>query len=195
MYNAAVGNYNHSLGALGARLNLRYVPQNTTFYPSLTANATAIRLPLVKLNDVVVNMRFTQINATIGVNSYKQLNNAQVHYGIGVGVSYLKGNGVELTGKTENRVPVAPPPYIDALMPAVTLTAEYTFPISKEKPLFAGIGGNLQYIHFFDNGRKYTSTIEDPQLGSIPVHANLQGEMVNPGIYLLVYYSFNSRGY
>lgn len=196
MYNAAVGNYNHSLGAFGAHFNIRYIPQNTTFYPSLAINTTTVRLPLVKLNDVVVNMRFVQINATIGVNGCKQLNNnAQVHYGIGVGISYLNGTGVELTGETGNRTPVAPPPYLDALMPAISLTGEYTIPISKEKPLYAGMGGNIQYIHFFDNGRKYSSTIEDPQLGAIPVHANLQGEMINPGIYLLVYYYFTRPGY
>lgn len=196
MYNSAVGNYNHSLGAFGARLNLRYIPQNTTFYPSLALNATTIRLPLVKLYDVVVNMRFLQINALIGVNRHKQLGKAQLHYGLGLGVSYLNGKGIELSGKAENRAPVAPPPYINALMPAVNLNAEYTFPISGDVPLSAGLGANLQYIYFFDNGRKYSSTIVDPQLGAIPVHANLQGQMFNPGFYILIYYKLsNDRGY
>jgi hypothetical protein len=192
MYNHAVGSYNHSLGAFGARLNLRYIPQNSTFYPSFFINTTTIRLPLVKLTDVVVNMRFAQINAGVGVNVCKQLNNAQLHYGMSVGVSYLNGRAIELSGKTENRVPDAPPPYINALMPAINLTAEYTVPISREKPLFVGLGANLQYIYFLDNGRKYNATIIDDQLGAIPLQTNLQGQMLNPGIYLVVYYTFKS---
>lgn len=190
MYNKAVGSYNHSLGAFGARFNLKYIPQNTTFYPSLSVNATSIRLPLVKVADVVVNMQFLQLNANLAVNAYKQLGNNTLSYGLGVGISWMDGRAIELTGGTKDRTVFAPPPYITTWMPAVSGNVEYIFPISSEKPISAGIGGKIHYIYFFDNGIKYNSTILDSYQGAIPVKANLQGHMVNPGIYLVVYYTF-----
>lgn len=196
LYNSNVGSYNHSLGAFGPRLSFSYIPQNTLFYPSFTLNSTSLLLPLVKAGDVVVNMQFLQVNATLWANIKKQLSKNELHYGIGIGASYFHGRHTDLDGAIDNVTGFTDsPPYIDTWMPSFNGRAEYIFPMSSEQPLYVGIGCKLQYIYFFDNDIKYNITITDQYKGAYLLQPELLGHLVNPGFYLSVYYRFGNTKY
>ena len=77
-------------------------------------------------------------------------------------------------------------------MPAVTPRIEYIFPMSQEKPLFVGIGGQLQYIYFFDDGATYNVQVTDKQYQALKLNATLKGHLVNPGVQIAVYYRFGN---
>jgi hypothetical protein len=195
MFNANVGSYNHALGAFGPRLSFGYFPQNTTFYPSISVNTAAIELPLAKLNNgIVVNIRFFQASASVWANSRKSLNKSELHYGLGIGATYLSSRDVVLSGPAENVTFTTLNSSEKATVtPNVNLMMEYCFPISKEKPLWLGLAGKLQYMYFFDNTVQYSVTIGDNYQGNIPVSAPLQGHLLNPGALLSLYYRFGQR--
>jgi hypothetical protein len=194
LYNKNVGNYNHSLAAFGPRLSFKYVPQNSTFFPSFSFNSTGMLLPLEKVNDLVVNMYFTQLNAVLWANLKNEINEkAQLYYGLGIGASYFSGKRTELAGNDDLVTSFTnTEPYIKAWAPSFNLQLEYIFPISSEKPLYAGIGGKVQYVHFFDNDIKYNMTITSQNQGAIQLEPELLGNMLNPGVYLIVYYQFRT---
>ncbi len=197
MYNKAVGDYNHSLGAFGPVISAKYYPRNMTFYPSFAAHLTQVRLPLVKESGTVVGVIFTQFNFVVGANIRKTFqNNRELHYGLGIGVSYFQDKGLEIAGTNQGNiasVSSAASAPITRWVPAATPRIEYIFPISQEKPLFVGIGGQVQYIYFFDDGSTYDVQVVTRQYQQLKLKASLRGHMVNPGAQLSVYYRFSDR--
>ena len=195
MFNANVGSFNHALGAFGPRISLSYFPQNSTFYPSISVNTASIELPLAKLNNgLVVNLRFFQAAATIWANSRKTFNKGELHYGLGIGASYLSSRDVVLTGPSENVTATMLNSSEKATVtPPFNLMTEYCFPISTEKPLWLGLAAKLQYMYFFDNTVQYSVEIKDNHFGPLPtVSAPLQGHLLNPGGLLSLYYRFGA---
>lgn len=202
LYNKNVGSYNHSLGAVGPRLSLKYIPQNATFYPAVAVNMTAVTLPLIKTGDIVVNMRFFTLNASVSANHQKvYYNNRELHYGLGIGVCYLNGVGVEVRGagndiSTNSFVSInEDSTYITSWLPSFHAGIEYVFPISSKKPLFAGIGGKIQYIYVFDNEKKYHISLVDNKYQYYQLEPNLVGHLIIPGIYITIYYKFGRKDY
>lgn len=194
MYNEAVGDYNHSLGAFGPVVSARYYPRNMTFYPSVSSHYTQVRLPLVKESGTVVGAILSQFSFTVGANIRKTFqNNRELHYGLGIGISYFLGKGLEIAGTNQGNimsVNYATSTQIKRWVPAVMPRIEYVFPISQEKPLFAGIAGQVQYIYFFDDGSAYDVQVVTQQYQQLKLNASLRGHMVNPGVQLSVYYRF-----
>jgi hypothetical protein len=202
LYNKNVGSYNHSLGAIGPQLSLKYIPQYTVFYPALSIHMTAVTLPLIKTGDIVVNMRFFMANAVISANHQKVYDNKrELHYGLGIGVSYMNGVSVETRGTGNNMTSTSfvsvteDSTYITTWLPSVQAGIEYVFPVSSKKPLFAGIGGKIQYSYVFDNQKKYHVTIVDNKYQVYQLEPNLYGHLVTPGIYLALYYKFGRKDY
>jgi hypothetical protein len=197
MFNPNVGSYHHSLGAIGPRLNFKYYPRNASFYPSVHVNGTGIKLPVVKDGTTIVNMLFRQVNLVVGANLRKVFENKrELHYGLGIGVSFLDAYGLELNEKSASGAMsfgVDSGYAITRIAPAVTPSIEYLFPISQEKPLFVGIGGQLQYIYFFDDGNSSTVQVVDAQGQYLKLKAALRGHMVNPGLQLSVYWRFGNN--
>jgi hypothetical protein len=197
MYNNEVGDYNHSLGAFGPQLTACYYPKYITFYPSLTVHYTQIHLPLVKEAGTVVGVVFNQLNVVAGANVRKLFDNKrELHYGLGIGVSYLDDVGLEISGSDQGNilsVNAAASAPIKRWVPAVMPRIEYVFPMSQEKPLFVGIGGQIQYIYFFDDGATYDVQVVDKQYQSLKLNATLKGHLVNPGVQLSVYYRFGNN--
>lgn len=197
LYNKDVGSYNHSLGAVGPRLSFSYMPPNNVFYPSLTVHATGIQLPVTKINDLVVNMLFRQINVTLSARVKKQLQKGELNYGFGITGSHFDGYDVKLSGKSAINTRIqTDSSYLQTWMPGLNAGLEYIFPISTQKPLYLGIGGQLQYIYFYETGEKSNVLIGDPQSGNpLKVTTSLNGHMVNPGITLTLYYRFGNTDY
>jgi hypothetical protein len=199
MYNDMVGDYHHTLGSLGPRVSINYVPNTTSFYPSLSVNVASAILPLLKVDNTVISMRFIQANITLSAKARKQLNNnREIRYGIGLGASYLQersvitsGNNNDLSVSTVSRDSGA----INSWSPAINVEMEYVIPISTTKPWFAGLGFNLQYIHFFDHGAKYNIAIFDSQYNWRKYEANLKGEVFTPGFYISFYYKLGQKAY
>lgn len=199
MYNKAVGDYNHSLGSFGPSLTARYYPRNMTFYPSLLVHYTQVRLPLVKEAGTVVGVIFNQLNVVVGANVRKVFDNKrELHYSMGIGISYFDDAGLEISGSDQGNimsVNAAASAPITRWVPAVTPRIEYVFPMSQEKPLFVGIGGQIQYAYFFDDGAKYDVQVVDKQYQSKKLTATLMGHLVNPGVQLSIYYRFGNADY
>ncbi len=198
LYNKNVGTYNHSLGSIGPMAVAKYYPANTTFYPSLLLHVTNIRLPLAKQNGTVVGMIFQQLNFVVGANIRKvNSNRHELHYGLGIGASYLDAQGIEIEGSDQGNVQsvsVDASNHITRWVPAIVPRIEYIFPISADKPLYAGISGQVQYIYFFDDGSAYTVQVVDNQYRPIRLNAALLGHMVNPAVQVSVYYRFGQSG-
>lgn len=202
LYNKNVGSYNHSLGAWGPRLSIKYIPQNTAFYPSLTLNVTTLTIPLIKSNENVISMRFFAANAALAVNrQHVYENNMELHYGLGIGLAYLGGVGVGINGSnngaSSNTIVSfsADSSYISSWLPFFHAGIEYIFPASSQKPIFVGIGGKLQYIYLFDNGEKFHTTIIDSRYQVTRLQPTLYGHMFNPGFYISFYYKFGRKDY
>jgi hypothetical protein len=197
MFNKNVGSYHHSLGAVGVRVNTKFYLRNNTFYPSLTLHATGIKVPVVKLGNTVVNMLFAQVNVTAGANIRKVFDNhRELHYGLGIGISYLDAYAFELNETAAAKAmsySVDAASHITRIIPAVTPQVEYIFPISQEKPLYVGIGGQIQYTYFYDDGSKYTVQVLDAAGQYQKLDAALLGSMINPGAQLSVYYRFGKN--
>lgn len=200
MYNTEVGDYNHSLGAFGPHVTAKYYPRNMTFYPSFSASFTQVRLPLVKESGTVVGVILQQFNAIVGANVRKRFENEkELHYGLGIGVSYFSDVALEIAGNNQGNIAsinAAASGRIKRWVPAVAPRIEYVFPMSHEKPLFVGIAGQVQYIYFFDDGTTYDVQVVNKQFQSQKLAARLNGHFVNPGVQLSVYYRFgNSDDY
>jgi len=197
MYNKAVGDYNHSLGAFGPAIRAKYYPRNGAFYPSFSANFTQVRLPLVKEGGTVVGAILQQLNFTLAANVRKVFeNNRELHYGLGIGASHFSDVALEITGSDQGNIAsidAAATGPIQRWVPAVQPFIEYVFPMSQEKPLFVGIGGQVQYIYFFDDGTSYDVHVVNKQYQQQRLKAALSGHMVNPGVQLTVYYRFGQK--
>ena len=86
--------------------------------------------------------------------------------------------------------------FINRISPVANINAEYIFPISSQVPLYAGLGAELQYTYFYDNGNRYKVYVVDAQGGPGVVESQLFGHMINPVISLTIYYRFgNTTGY
>jgi hypothetical protein len=199
MFNRNVGDYHHSLSSPGLRATISYTPREGTFIPSATVGLASIHLPVDRIGlDNALFMTFTGYTVTINGRLRKQFEKKELQYGIGIGVSYLNGTGVGASGKNsssfEFRNYVADSSeFINMVVPAVNINAEYIFPISSQVPLYAGIGGQLQYSYFYKQGREYKVGIIDMQGYYYPLQPRLFGHMINPILFLNVYYRFGNR--
>lgn len=199
MFNRNVGDYHHSLGSPGLRATISYTPENATFVPSATVGLASIQLPVERFNvNNVMYMIFTGYTVALNGRLRKVFDKKEFQYGIGVGVTYLNGNGVGVNGRNGSTFEfreyvMDSSEMISMVVPAVNINAEYIFPISSQVPLFAGIGGQLQYSYFYERGREYKVGIVDMQGYYYPLQPKLYGHMINPVLFLNIYYRFGNR--
>jgi hypothetical protein len=199
MFNRTVGDYHHSLASPGLRAIISYTPQDATFVPSAALGIASVQLPVERINtDNFLFMSFTGYTVTVNGRLRKQFEKKELQYGIGVGVTYLRGTGVGANGRNSSSFQmrefvVDSSEFINMVLPAVNINAEYIFPISSQVPLYAGIGGQLQYSYFYKQGREYKVGIIDMQGLYYPLQPRLYGHMINPILFLNIYYRFGNR--
>lgn len=198
MYNNMVGGYHHSLGSFGLCATINYVPNTTSFYPSLSINGALAILPILKVDNTIVSMRFLQTNIGLSAKTKRQFKKGELNYGLGLEASYFSGESIETSGANNdmNIYKVdADSNFINIWMPAIHITLEYVIPISAKRPWYAGLGFNLQYIHFFDRNTKYTISVSDNQYHRAKYNVDLNGEMFTPGFYVSFYYKLGQNAY
>lgn len=199
MFNRNVGDYHHSLASPGLRATVSYTPPQTTFVPSATVSIASIQLPVDKIGvNSAIFMTFTGYTVMLNGRLRKQFEKKELQYGLGIGVTYLNGTGVGASGKNgssfefRNYVDDSSE-FINMIVPAVNVNAEYIFPISSQVPLYVGIGGQLQYSYFYKQGREYKVGIIDMQGYYYPLQPRLYGHMINPIVFLNIYYKFGNK--
>ncbi len=194
MFNGFVKGHNHASGVPGARLVVNYTPGEGQFTGSLVAGIAPMILPVVRFNSGqdVLYMNFTNTNLSLLGRFRKELNNeAELLYGIGVGVNSLKGNRVQISKRSDNditRIIEDSSFYNKATLPAFYLNVEYIRPLNSTSKVYYGIGAQLHYIYFLDQGTKYRVDIIDKNLQYFTLQPELTGHMLNPMVYINLYY-------
>lgn len=191
----ASGGYNHYTGVPAGRMVITYLPQQATFIPSLSFSIAPYILPVSKLGitDRALLMHFGTLNAMLNGRVRKMLNNdKEAYFGLGVGATYMWGNRVSLSGDQTTYVTVLEDSadYIRAIMPQVSLNAEYRTPITPNKHIGAGFGLNVLYSYYFERNTTWRIDVVDNMYNHYKLNPKLSGHMINPGIYVLLYYRF-----
>ena len=194
LFNSFVKGHNHASGVPGARLVVNYTPGEGQFTGSLVAGIAPMILPVVRFNagQDVLYMNFTSTNLSLLGRFRKVLNNeAELLYGVGVGVNSLKGNRVQISKRSDNdisRIIEDSSFYNKATLPAFYMNVEYIRPLNSTSKVFYGIGAQLHYIYFLDQGTKYRVDIIDKNLQYFSLQPQLTGHMLNPMVYVNLYY-------
>lgn len=194
LFNSFVKGHNHASGVPGARLVVNYTPGEGQFTGSLVAGIAPMILPVVRFNagQDVLYMNFTSTNLSLLGRFRKVLNNeAELLYGIGVGVNSLKGNRVQISKRSDNdisRIIEDSSFYNKATLPAFYVNVEYIRPLKSTSKVYYGIGAQLHYIYFLDQGTKYRVDIIDKNLQYFSLQPELTGHMLNPMVYVNLYY-------
>lgn len=194
MFNGMVKGHNHASGTPGVRMTLNYTPKETSFAGSLVAGISPMILPMLRFNgnQDVLYMNFTNINLGLLGRFRKQLNNdAELLYGIGASVNILRGNRVQISKRSENeiaRIIEDSSLYNQATLPAFYLNTEYVRPAGKNSKIYYGIGVQLHYIYFLDQGATYRIDIIDKNFQYFSLKPELLGHMVNPMVFVNLYY-------
>jgi hypothetical protein len=71
---------------------------------------------------------------------------------------------------------------------------EYRVPISSEKPIGAGIGVNVLYSYYFERNTTWRMDVVDDKYNYYKLNPKLSGHMLNPSIYVVLYYRFGRKG-
>jgi hypothetical protein len=197
--NKAVGGYTHYTGVPAVKLHISYLPSEATFVPTLSVTIAPYILPVVRLGitDRALLMHFNTVNLMLQGRVRKSLNkNKELYYGIGVGATYMKGRSVSLSGNQSTYITVIEDSadYIKVIMPQVSLNVEYRVPISSEKPIGAGIGVNVLYSYYFERNTTWRMDVVDDKYNYYKLNPKLSGHMLNPSIYVVLYYRFGRKG-
>ncbi len=194
MFNGFVKGHNHASWVPGARLAINYTPGQGSFTGSLIAGVSPMILPVVRFNggQDVLYMNFTNTNLSLLGRFHKALDNgAELLYGIGVGVNSLKGNRVQISKRSDNdisRIIEDSSFYNKVTSPAFYLNLEYIRPLNTSSRVYYGIGAQLHYIYFLDQGTKYRVDIIDKNLQYFSLQPELTGHMLNPMVFVNLYY-------
>jgi len=194
----AAGGYNHYTGVPAGRLAIVYEQANGTFLPVLTVAVAPYILPVSKLGltDRALLMHFGTLNMMLHGKLKKTLNNGKVlYYGLGIGATYMWGHKVSLSGNQNTLLTVLEDSadYIKTVMPQVSLSVEYRTPISANKHVGAGIGVNLLYSYFFERNTTWRIDVVDDTYNYYKLNPKLEGHMLNPSVYVLLYYTFGNN--
>lgn len=198
MFNGFVKGHNHASTVPGVRLAMNYAPQNGNFSGSLVAGFGPVILPVTRFNNDqdVLYMNFTGMNLTLLGRFRKELNNAELLYGVGVGATHLQGNRVQISKRSENdisRIIEDSSVYNKATLPAFYANVEYIRPANSSGTLYYGIGAQVQYVYFLDQGIQYRVDIIDKNFQYFNLQPELKGHMINPAIFINLYYRLGSR--
>ncbi len=196
MFNDYVGDYHHALGSPGFGAVIRYKAPSGNIIPDIGLNRSSVKLPVTRfgVNGQVLDMHFNATSISLNGNLCKTFGRNEFYYGIGIGLSFLKGNSVSVSGDQSlvREVKADSSIFIKTTMPAINLNLEYLAPLSANSKVYAGVGFRLQYIYFFSKD-SYRIDIVDNQYNYYKLQAQLHGHMLNPLLYLSLYYRFGER--
>lgn len=199
MFNSFVKGHNHASGVPGARVVVNYTPGEGKFTGSLVADIAPMILPVVRFNagQDMLYMNFTSMNLNLMGRFRKEFDSGdELLYGVGVGVNSLQGNRVQISKRSDNdimRVIEDSSFYNKATLPAFYLNLEYIRPLNNSSKVYYGIGAQLHYIYFLDQGNTYRIDMIDKNLQYFSLQPELKGHMVNPMVFVNLYYRLGKR--
>lgn len=199
MFNSFVKGHNHASGVPGARVVVNYTPGEGKFTGSLVAGIAPMILPVVRFNagQDMLYMNFTSMNLSLMGRFRKEFDSGdELLYGVGVGVNSLQGNRVQISKRSDNdimRVIEDSSFYNKATLPAFYLNLEYIRPLNNSSKVYYGIGAQLHYIYFLDQGNTYRVDMIDKNLQYFSLQPELTGHMINPMVFVNLYYRLGKR--
>lgn len=199
MFNSFVKGHNHASGVPGARVVVNYTPGEGKFTGSLVAGIAPMILPVVRFNagQDMLYMNFTSMNLSLMGRFRKEFDSGdELLYGVGVGVNSLQGNRVQISKRSDNdimRVIEDSSFYNKATLPAFYLNLEYIRPLNSSSKIYYGIGAQLHYIYFLDQGNTYRVDMIDKNLQYFSLQPELTGHMINPMVFVNLYYRLGKR--
>lgn len=198
MFNNIVKGHNHASGVPGVRAVLNYTPKEGSISGTLVAGIAPMILPVVKFNGGldVLYMDFTHTNITLMGRFKKDIGSDRLLFGVGIGLSALKGNNVQISKRSDNDISeiiIDSSTFNKATLPSFYLNAEYIRPIKQGSPIYYGIGAQLHYIYFLDQGASYRVDIVDKYFNYYSLKPELVGHMLNPMLYINLYYRFGKQ--
>jgi len=199
MFNSFVKGHNHASGVPGARVVVNYTPGEGKFTGSLVAGIAPMILPVVRFNagQDMLYMNFTSMNLSLMGRFRKEFDSRdELLYGVGVGVNSLQGNRVQISKRSDNdimRVIEDSSFYNKATLPAFYLNLEYIRPLNSSSKVYYGIGAQLHYIYFLDQGNTYRIDMIDKNLQYFSLQPELKGHMINPMVFVNLYYRLGKR--
>lgn len=199
MFNSFVKGHNHASGVPGARVVVNYTPGEGKFTGSLVAGIAPMILPVVRFNagQDMLYMNFTSLNLSLMGRFRKEFDSGdELLYGVGVGVNSLQGNRVQISKRSDNdimRVIEDSSFYNKATLPAFYLNLEYIRPLNSSSKVYYGIGAQLHYIYFLDQGNTYRIDMIDKNLQYFSLQPELTGHMINPMVFVNLYYRLGKR--
>ena len=201
LFNKQLGGYNHYSGVPAVRLNFNYLPAQATFLPTVSFVVAPYVLPVTRLgvSDRVLLMDFTTLNLMVQGRIRKELGeNYELFFGMGIGATYMTGgSSIGLSGNQAGYINVLQDSAdrIKAIMPQVNLNLEYRIPISSEKPISAGLGVNVLYSYYFERSTTWRVDVVDDMNIHYKLYPKLAGHLVNPSVYVVIYYRFERNRY
>lgn len=181
------------LSSSGGRLDIHYQPENSLFSPSISFGLTTIDLnpSSIQFNNALF-IRFTNWNLMLN-GHYTALNLSKGQFTIyaGIGLSCLYESSVGIVNDNALMLSFDSTSPKLKLLPTIHIGCEYMRRISRNHPLFLGIGINISYTDIFnDKNSNYTLNVEDSQYNYYTLHAHLSGQLISPGFYLMAHYIF-----
>lgn len=199
LFNSFVKGHNHASGVPGARVVVNYTPGEGKFTGSLVAGIAPMILPVVRFNagQDMLYMNFTSMNLSLLGRFRKEFDSGdELLYGVGVGVNSLQGNRVQISKRSDNdimRVIEDSSFYNKATLPAFYINLEYIRPLNSSSKVYFGIGAQLHYIYFLDQGNTYRIDMIDKNLQYFSLQPELTGHMINPMVFVNLYYRLSKR--
>ena len=199
-FNKYVGSYHHSLGSPGAKLHLSYLPPNGTITPTLALEAAIARLPVSPVGNTgyTISMVFARYTANLYGRFKKELNNATLYYGIGIGASKYYHYALESSIRGDENISITSIQadtvnFQDPLVPNISLNLEYKRKISQSSPTYLSIGGQLHYQYFFDKSTVYRIDVTDSRYQRYRLEPKLFGHVFDPMLYIMISYQLGGK--
>lgn len=200
MFNPNVKGHNHASGVPGGRVILSYTPPQSKFTASVIAGIGPMILPMTRYNtnaEDVLYMDFVNTNISLfGRYNAPLANEASLLFGIGVGATFLKGYDAQVSRRSDNEILNILEDstfYNRTTIPSFYLNLEYVRPIKPGSDVYYGIGAQVQYVYFLDQGKTYRVDMVDQNGQYYTLKPELKGNMINPMVFLNLYYRLGSR--
>jgi hypothetical protein len=197
IYNQYVGSNHHAAPSFNAEFIARYLPANLSFYPQLNVSIGGSEVPVLKIDELVINMFLMQIEATLSARIvYKIDEKREFHYGMGLGGIYYQSEGVSVALKgNQNAYSGSTRQDINGWLPTVNVGGEFITRISSKKPVYCGIGGRLGYTYFANTTETIDAGISSGTAPGSQINVGPKGNMITPVLHLSFYYRFGERYY
>lgn len=187
---------NYGQISFGLKLGVAYKPEDVQFFPMLTTAFGRTRLPLIEYGTRnVAALNFNYLNVMINENFVLHFPKSEVFIYGGIGFSYLAQKGLALAGPRAGTMKssIDSTANVNRAFPAMNIGFDYVYGESAGKDLYLSMGVNFQYILLLSERNSYYISVNDPQKGISKYNANLVGNAISPGFYIMLHYILHGK--